>query len=422
MPGANPGPAAYRRGGPLTVTDCNVMLGRLAPAHFPPVFGPGGDQPLDLDAVRRGFTALSAEIAGETGQPVAAPEDVAQGFLQIAVANMANAIKKISVQRGHDVTAYTLNCFGGAGGQHACLVADALGMTRIFLHPFAGVLSAYGMGLAEISAIREAQADCAPDDPVLSADIARLSGEATAEVAAQGVDTGDVRILSRAHLRYDGSHQTLDVPFGCASDMQAAFEAAHLARFGFIAPDRALRVEMLEVEALGRAGELPDETAPKAAPPKPKARTRAYFNAAWIDVPVYAREALGQGATIDGPAILTETTGTVVLEPGWAAQVDPRGNLILARTAKALRPKAEGTEADPVVLEVMGNLFMSVADQMGATLANTAWSVNIKERLDFSCAIFDAQGDLVANAPHVPVHLGSMSDSIRTVIRETAAR
>ncbi|WP_343079874.1 hydantoinase B/oxoprolinase family protein [Ostreiculturibacter nitratireducens] len=417
--GANPGPAAYRRGGPLTVTDCNVMLGRLNPAHFPPVFGPDGDEPLDADTVRAKFAEMAAEIAEATGQSPSAPEEVAEGFLRIAVANMANAIKKISVQRGHDVTRYTLQCFGGAGGQHACRVADALGMTRIFLHPFAGVLSAYGMGLADISALKEAQADHAPRDPILANEVARLECEARAEVEAQGVAPADIRAEARAHIHYEGSHQTLDVPFGLPDSMQRDFEAAHLARFGFTAPDRALRVDMLAVEALGRAGDLPEERAPRAVAPGPIAHAPVYAADRWQDVPFFAREHLGEGATIEGPAIITESTGTTVVEPGWRARVDARGNLVLDRVAVLSRPKAEGTEADPVTLEVMSNLFMSIADQMGATLANTAWSVNIKERLDFSCAIFDAKGDLVANAPHVPVHLGSMSDSIRTVIRET---
>ncbi|MCB1336850.1 MAG: hydantoinase B/oxoprolinase family protein [Maritimibacter sp.] len=416
--GADPGPAAYRRGGPLTVTDCNVMLGRLQPEHFPAVFGPGADAPLDGAVVAAKFADLAGEIARATGAAAMAPEAVAEGFLRIAVDNMAAAIKKISVERGHDVTGYTLQCFGGAGGQHACLVADALGMERVFLHPYAGVLSAFGMGLADIRALREAQFDA----PLSAADeagarLAALADEAAAEVRAQGVAA--VRVARRAHLRYAGSHQPLDVAFGPVAEMQAAFEAAHLARFGFTSPERALVFEMLAVEAVGQTGADPVTRAP-VGDGASIAQVRAWFDG-WREVALYDRERLPAGAQLAGPAIVREATGTVVIEPGWTAEVDVTGNLVLARREAKARPPAAGTEADPVLLEVFNNLFMSVADQMGATLANTAWSVNIKERLDFSCAIFDTAGDLVANAPHVPVHLGSMAESIRTVMRAVAA-
>jgi len=413
--GADPGPACYRRGGPLTVTDCNVMLGKLSPEHFPSVFGPEGDLPLDTVAVRARFEELAAEIAAETGHPIREPEDLARGFLRIAVDNMANAIKKISVERGHDVTDYTLQCFGGAGGQHACLVADALGMRRVLLHPFAGVLSAFGMGLAEIRALREAQVDV-PIEELATAEtvLERVALEVRTEIEDQGVE--NVTIVSRAQLRYDGSHQPLEVPFGDVSDMKNAFEAAHKQRFGFISPERAIVFEMVSAEAIGGT---PDYTAPTVAN-EGEAISFAEVSIAYetsANAQLYQREELAVGATVSGPAIILEPTGTNLVEPGWEATVDVHGNLILNRIAEAPRPPAAGTKADPVVLEVMSNLFMSVADQMGATLANTSWSVNIKERLDFSCAIFDARGDLVANAPHVPVHLGSMSDSIKTVMR-----
>ncbi|MCL7464884.1 hydantoinase B/oxoprolinase family protein [Phaeovulum sp. NW3] len=414
--GADPGPAAYRRGGPLTVTDANVLLGRLNPDHFPAVFGAGGDQPLDLAAVRAGFADLAVQVAVATGQ-AQRPEALAEGFLQIAVANMANAIKKISVERGHDVTGYTLQCFGGAGGQHACRVADALGMGRVMLHPFAGVLSAYGMGLAALRSLREAQAD-APlsDTPAMAAQVAALEAEARADLVAQGVAATAITVTARAHLRYDGSHQPLEVDFGPAAAMQAAFEAAHLARFGFADPARAVRFEMLTVEAAGGAAPLVPPDLPQGGA-RPVAHAPVHVGGAWQDVPLYDRAALGAGAEIHGPAIILEATGTTVLEPGWAARVDAQANLILERREQARRAQAAGTAADPVTLEVMSNLFMSVADQMGAALANTAWSVNIKERFDFSCAIFDETGALVANAPHVPVHLGSMSAAIREVMR-----
>ncbi len=416
--GADPGPACYRRGGPLTVTDCNVMLGRLNPAHFPAVFGPEANAPLDAEVVRAGFQALAGEIEAATGQ-VQSPEEIARGFLRVAVDNMAAAIKKISVERGHDVTGYTLQCFGGAGGQHACLVADALGMKRVFLHPHAGVLSAFGMGLADIRALREAQFD-APLAELAEAGarLEALAAEAEAEVRAQGV--ARLSTERRAFLRYDGSHQPLDVDFGTADAMQAAFEAAHQARFGFISPERGIVFEMLAVEAIGETGTALTAETPRGDA-EPLAHLSAYFDG-WQEVPLFERAELGAGTEIAGPAIITEATGTNVIEPGWGARVDALGNLVLERRESMARPAAAGTGADPVLLEVFNNLFMSIADQMGATLANTSWSVNIKERFDFSCAIFDAAGDLVANAPHVPVHLGSMAESIRTVMRDTKGK
>ena len=417
--GANPGPACYRRGGPLTITDCNVMLGRLHPAHFPAVFGPTGDQPLDAAVVREKFAALALEIAAATATPPAAPEAVAIGFLRIAVDNMANAIKKISVQRGHDVTGYTLQCFGGAGGQHAARVADALGMRRVFLHPFAGVLSAYGMGLAEIRTLRERQFDAPLADPGAADALAKLAAEARADLTAQGVAAP--RIEARAHLRYAGSHQSLELNFGPVAQMQADFEALHIARFGFASPERELMFEMLAVEAIGAGGTLSDTRPPDCGPTVPLDYLPVWIDG-WSEVPLFDRARLGAGTHIFGPAIIVESTGTVVVEPGWSARVDAQANLMLERSAAVVRPPATGTAADPVLLEVMSNLFMSIADQMGATLQNTAWSVNIKERLDFSCAIFDGASDLVANAPHVPVHLGSMSQAVKTVMAATAGR
>jgi 5-oxoprolinase (ATP-hydrolysing) len=411
--GANPGPASYRRGGPLTITDCNVMLGRLSPAHFPAVFGPGGDMPLDAAVVREKFAALASEVATVTGR-LEAPEVVAEGFLRIAIDNMANAIKKISVQRGHDVTGYALQCFGGAGGQHACGVADALGMKTVFIHPQAGVLSAFGMGLAHLRALREVQFD-APLSAVTAAEtrIDDLATEAAGELAAQGITAP--KITRTAHLRYDGSHQSLAVSFGDDAAMRDAFQAAHQARFGFASPEREILFEMLAVEAEGGGSELPAMEIGAGAG-EPLTRLSVWAAGRWQDLPLYQRETCGTATCILGPAVITEATATTVVEPGWEARVDGQANLILRRVTAIARPPAAGTQADPVLLEVFNNLFMSVADQMGATLANTAWSVNIKERLDFSCAIFDAAGDLVANAPHVPVHLGSMSHAVKTVI------
>jgi 5-oxoprolinase (ATP-hydrolysing) len=410
--GANPGPASYRRGGPLTITDCNVMLGRLSPAHFPAVFGPDGNQPLDAGTVREKFAELAEEIGQTTGKPET-PEAVAEGFLRIAIDNMANAIKKISVQRGHDVTEYALQCFGGAGGQHACGVADALGMKTIFIHPQAGVLSAFGMGLAHLRALREVQFDAPVSDVAAArAHIDALTAAAAAELADQGILTPSVVVT--AHLRYDGSHQALPVAFDEEMPMRRAFAAAHQARFGFTSPERAVLFEMLAVEAAGGGAGLPKMACAVPAG-EPVERLRVWAEG-WKDVPLYRREGCGTATHILGPAVIAEATATTVVEPGWEARVDGQANLILQRIEARARPPAAGTDVDPVLLELFNNLFMSVADQMGATLANTAWSVNIKERLDFSCAIFDAAGDLVANAPHVPVHLGSMSHAVKTVI------
>ncbi|MCY4207501.1 MAG: hydantoinase B/oxoprolinase family protein [Roseovarius sp.] len=413
--GANPGPACYRRGGPLTVTDCNVLLGKISPTYFPHVFGPDGNQSIDRETVREKFAAMSAEIGKISGGECLSPEDMAEGFLRIAVDNMANAIKKISVQRGHDVTRYTLQCFGGAGGQHACLVADALGMSKVLVHPHAGVLSAYGMGLAEVAAMREAQLDMPLsklEEPCPA--LEKIAGEAREEVVEQGLS--DIAIKPKAHLHYEGSHQSLEVPFGSAAEMRAEFETAHRKRFGFISPERDIYIEMISVEAVAKTGHVPVASLPGGRG-VPLASTRIRLGGKWRDVPFYKREDLNPAKRVSGPAVIAEDTGTNMVEPGWEASVDPMGNLLVERVEANRRGHAAGTRADPVLLEVFNNLFMSVADEMGITLANTSWSVNIKERLDFSCAIFDERGDLVANAPHVPVHLGSMSDSIKTVMR-----
>ncbi len=414
--GSNPGPAAYRRGGPLTVTDCNVLLGKLNPEHFPHVFGPNADQPLDAEAVRAKFAALAAEVGDGKS-----PEEIAEGFLRIAVENMANAIKKISVQRGYDVTKYTMNCFGGAGGQHACLVADALGMESIFIHPFAGVLSAFGMGLADVRAMREQQFGAPLTDDRASAAFDDMSDIARQEVRDQGIDDADIEISKRVQIRPRDAQQSLEVAFGSAAAMQNGFVDAHQQRFGFAPDTTNLIIDVLVVEAIGKTGEdvsLPDPQSTTLN----KVSCPVCFAGTWQDVALVDRDSLALGQSIDGPAILTEPTGTTIVEPGWRATCVKGGNLVLERAVPLERLEAIGTSVDPVMLEVFNNLFMSIAEQMGATLANTAYSVNIKERLDFSCAIFDQNGDLVANAPHVPVHLGSMSESVRTILRENAGQ
>ncbi|MDB5511206.1 MAG: 5-oxoprolinase [Enterovirga sp.] len=413
--GADPGPRCYRRGGPLAVTDANVMVGKLSPATFPRIFGPGGDEPLDLASVQAGFAAFSAEIGdGRT------PEAVADGFIRIAVENMASAIKKISVQRGYDVTRYALNCFGGAGGQHACLVADALGMKTILIHPFSGLLSAYGMGLADIRATRQRTVEAGLDASGLertAAILDDLAREVAAEVEGQGVPEADIAVHRRVHIRYAGTDTSLVVPFGSPSEMIGSFEAAHRARFGFIDETKVLTIEAASAEAVGggSAAAEPDKAPGGAA--EPSGGTRFFSGGEWREAPVYRREAIGPGARMAGPALLIEPHQTIVIEPGWAAEVTAKDHVILARVEPLRSASALGTAADPVMLEVFNNLFMSIAEEMGLTLQNTAYSVNIKERLDFSCAVFDAQAQLVANAPHMPVHLGSMDKSVESVIR-----
>ncbi len=424
--GANPGPACYRRGGPLAVTDANVMLGKIQPRFFPAVFGPGGDLPLDAAVVRSKFAALAEEIRRASGDR-RAPEEVAEGFVAIAVGNMANAIKRISVQRGYDVTAYTLCTFGGAGGQHACLVADALGMTRVFIHPLAGVLSAYGMGLAEVAALRERSVEASLDDaavPQIGVALGELAESARAEVLAQGIAAERVRVAKRVHLRYDGTDSALVVGYGSRDEMVRAFETAYRTRYSFLMPDRGLIVEAVSVEAVGGAdafAERPPDSAPRTGPPQPADIVDMFTGGRRHRTPVFRREALRPGDRIDGPAIIAEANATTIVEPGWRAEVTRLDHLVLERVAPRPRTTAIGTNVDPVMLEIFNSLFMSIAEQMGFALANTAYSVNIKERLDFSCALFDPDGNLIANAPHMPVHLGSMGESIKTVIRENRA-
>ncbi len=434
--GANPGPASYRRGGPLAVTDANVMVGKVQPAHFPKVFGRAANEALDADVVREKFTA----IAQPTGR---APEDVAHGFIQIAVQQMANAIKKISVARGYDVTKYTLQCFGGAGGQHACGVADALGMTRVLVHPLAGVLSAYGMGLADQNVMRETAVELklVPEHITALRDtLGELALAAQHELEKQEVSRGDIRVHRRVHVRYDGTDSALIVPFphlqggdvsnqAVMHEITKAFEAAYRQRFAFLMQGKALIVEAVSVEAVV-AGDAPSERAhdmhpQRAVPQRDTVRMYTAGNdgqAAWHDAALIVREDLRPGDVIDGPAIIAEQNATTVVEPGWRASLTAFDHLVVERIAPRAIQFAAGTTVDPVLLEVFNNLFMNIAEQMGLQLQNTAYSVNIKERLDFSCALFDAEGNLIANAPHMPVHLGSMGESIKTVIRENAGQ
>jgi 5-oxoprolinase (ATP-hydrolysing) len=426
--GAIPGPACYGRGGPLTVTDANVLLGRIQPDYFPQAFGDQADQPLDAPTTRQKFAEFADEIGdGRT------PEEVAEGFLVIAVQNMANAIKKISVQRGYDITRYVLSTFGGAGGQHACAVADALGIPNVLIHPLAGVLSAYGIGVADIVAMRETAVEApltAETLASLPAVLKPLEEDARVEVVAEGVPAASVRARYRAQLRYDGTESAIPVDIADVPEMQTAFEEAYQRRFSFLMPGKQIVVEAVTVEAASASAPPP---APAPAPPcadgatghpdpRPASQVRMFTAGVWAEVPLYRREHLQPRDDVDGPAIIAESLATTVVEPGWRASVTERDDLMLARVVPRPAATRLGTEADPVMLEIFNNLFMSVAEQMGVRLQSTSHSVNIKERLDFSCALFDADGGLIANAPHMPVHLGSMGESIEMVINRNNGR
>ncbi|WP_314251722.1 hydantoinase B/oxoprolinase family protein [Streptomyces kutzneri] len=418
--GASPGPACYRAEGPLTVTDANVMLGRIQPARFPSLFGPDGNQPIDHDVVRRGFTELAGRIRSSTGDR-RSPEQVAEGFLQVAVANVAAAVKRISVQRGHDVTGYALTSFGGAGGQHACAVADALGIRTVLVPPMAGVLSALGIGLADTTTLREQSVEL----PLAEASMRRirivadeLEAAARAVLHDEDVPAERVRVTHTARLRYDGTDTTVTVALSDAPAMTEAFEASHRTMYSFLL-DRPVTVEAVSVEATGLTPQ-PDLSHLAATTPaddgiRPDS-VPLYADGAWRDVPSLQRERLRPGTVVTGPAVITEANATTVVDSGWQATVTDVGHLLVKRVTVPTEADVE-TTADPVMLEIFNNLFVSIADQMGARLASTAQSVNIKERLDFSCALFDPDGNLVANAPHIPVHLGSMGTAVREVIR-----
>ncbi|MDH3667101.1 MAG: hydantoinase B/oxoprolinase family protein [Paracoccaceae bacterium] len=414
--GANPGPSAYGRGGPLAVTDANVMAGKLRPEFFPAIFGPEADRPLDAEATRAAFGKLAREIGKD-------PVEIADGFLKIAVENMANAIKKISVQQGHDVTEYCLTVFGGAGAQFACQIADTLGMETCLIHPMASLLSAYGMGLADIRATREQAIETALDDDgrlLAASNLDRLGGDALGEVERQGVAADAIRVVRTAMLKVKGTDTALAVPFGSIDEMKRGFAEAHRVRFGFDAGDKPLVIEAVAAEAIGEAADLDETQVSTATRDEGEVETALeadfYSDGAWHNARFVRREAMRPGDTLTGPAVLVEPHTSIIIEAGWQARITAHDHVTLARI-KAREGSAVGTQADPVMLEVFNNLYMSIAEQMGAVLENTAVSVTIKERLDFSCAVFDAEGDLIANAPHMPVHLGSMAASVKTIMR-----
>lgn len=418
--GANPGPACYRRGGPLTVTDANLLVGKLQASHFPAIFGAGGDQPLDHATVEARFAELAARIASTTGRPQE-PRTVAEGFLTIAVANMAAAIKRVALERGEDVTAFALQCFGGAGGQHACRVAEALGMRTVLIHPLAGVLSAYGMGLADRTAIRQRSVE-RPLDRATVGQIDTLAAE-LGDAAAAELGGGQLKRDVQVHLRYAGTDVALPTSFGHEAMMRAEFERAHRGRYGFITPDRGIVVESVVVEATlaGPAAGLPPLTPRTGDAPASIDTVPLWTGGAEHLAPVHDRESLRPGDRIDGPALIREAIATTVVEPGWQLTVGDQGELLLRHVGATPRAAHDLSIADPVQLELFNTQFMGIADRMGVVLRNTSTSVNMKERLDFSCALFDAEGRLVANAPHVPVHLGAMGESVRTVIASRGA-
>ena len=413
--GANPGPASYRRGGPLAVTDANVMLGKLQPDLFPAVFGPNQDERLDRDAVVSKFE----EVAQQSG--ATSSEEVAEGFLKIAVENMANAVKKISVQRGYDITRYALTCFGGAGGQHACAVADVLGMKTVVIHHFAGILSAYGMGLADIKASRQKSIEQELGSTLtmeLNELLGMLRKETVQELIEQGVDTRDVKTTATAHLKYAGTDSTLDVPLDSNDVMRNAFEKLHKEQFGFIMPEAKLVMELLEIESFGGSASDIESPLPLSTASLKSIRSSKFFSSGeWLDAKIYNRSDMKPGHQVLSPAIIVEEIGTIIVEPGWSATVNKYGHIILSKDIATQEKQLISKEADPVMLEVFNNLFMSIAEQMGVRLQKTARSTNIKERLDFSCAVFDNEGQLIANAPHTPVHLGSMDSSVESIIR-----
>ena len=437
--GADPGPACYGKRGPLTVTDCNLVTGKLRPSFFPRVFGRDGAGPIDEEAAREALAAVAASMRAAGVDPPP-PETLADDFVRVACEAMARAIKRISTQRGHDVTDHTLCCFGGAAGQHACIVADALGITRVLLHPLAGVLSAYGMGLADVRVLRERSVEAPLDEadgPAAAATLVELESEARGQLERQSLPAAGMSLERRGHVKYAGTDVSLPVPWGAPDEMAASFLEIHRARYGFLMPGRELTLEAVAVEAIAAGGGYPeadpstdpqmsdvrgatgpaDHEPSRASRSAPRELARVFTGGRWHDAPVYARDDLPSATTLDGPAIVCEQTGTTVVEPGWSAKVLAGGELLLRRLSPPARPSADPEHVSPLLLEVFNGLFMSIAEQMGATLANTACSVNIKERLDFSCAVFDAEGGLVANAPHLPVHLGSMGASVQAVLK-----
>jgi 5-oxoprolinase (ATP-hydrolysing) len=421
--GANPGPAAYRKGGPLTVTDANVLVRKILPDHFPTIFGPNGDEPLDSKIVTEKFAALTAQVNEATGT-TRTPEELAEGFIAIAVANMAQAIRQITVQKGIDPAAFILAGFGGAAGQHACLVADELGMETILIHPMAGVLSAYGIGLADFSHLAQQAVEIPFDETAIETLLTvanTLASDATATLHRQKPDAA-ITTGAKILLRYAGTDTALPVPLTTHAAMVQAFEAAHHRLFGFTTPAKPLIAEAVTLEATAPGEPLTEPTHATGPLPAPLETTSLFTAGTTHQTPIYHRAALPAGVTIPGPALLREANATTVIEPGWRAAITAQNHCLLTRTKPRDNARIKDAETpDPVLLELFANLFMSVAEQAGTVLRNTAQSVNVKERLDFSCALFDSTGGLIANAPHLPVHLGAMGASVRHVLSRRGA-
>jgi 5-oxoprolinase (ATP-hydrolysing) len=417
--GAHPGPVAYRNGGPLTLTDANLLLGRIQAEHFPAVFGSTGDLPLDIGQVRERFDAMAAR-SGLT------PTELAEGALDIAIERMAQAISQISTRRGIDLEDFTLCAFGGAGGQHACRVAQSLGIAKVLIHPMAGVLSALGIGLAEQRWLRRQTVET----PLNSSSVPRLVSLCNQLSSAMLTDVaGEISSSPawtwRLLVKSAGADTTLAVAFATnttSAELEAAFRNAHRTQFGY-APPQPLIVESLEVELVGADSATRTETI--AAPDRnaaPLARVPVHFAGETIDTPVFDRRGLAVDSALAGPAVIFEANSTTVVEPGWQAHRDALGNLVLTIARKPEQDAAHHAKhdasADPVRLELFNNAFMHAAEQMGVVLRRAAHSVNIKERLDFSCAVFSRAGDLIANAPHIPVHLGSMGVTVKALIED----
>ncbi|MEX0299636.1 MAG: hydantoinase/oxoprolinase family protein, partial [Kordiimonas sp.] len=414
--GANPGPAAYGRGGPITVTDCNVLLGKLQPDLFPSIFGLNGDEPLNVNATKRGFEAIAIEIEQETGKKPSL-ETIAEGFLAVAVEHMARAIKRVSVERGHDIKNHALLSFGGAGGQHACLVAQALGIDKVIIPPFSGVLSALGMGLSEQTAIADVAAECALEETAeIDSAVKEVSEIASQKLADQNVRKADQQLSVSLHLKYAGSDTSLAIPYGPQSEVIEAFEKAHELQFGFTDKDAAITVESVEAEAT--SGDTNETLSLSALGTETGAldTRNVFWNNETTSAKIFHKDRLKANHPIEGPAIILENGGTTIVETGWQAILQPGDTLELVRTGNIIRQHQVTDTPDPILLEIFNNLFMSVAEEMGGVLAKTARSVNVKERLDFSCAVFDEIGNLIANAPHMPVHLGSMGESVKAII------
>ncbi len=422
--GADPGPACYRRDGPLTVTDANLLLGRIPVDHFPGVFGPDADQKLDLEVVHKRFDALVRQISADDVSAVT-PESVAGGFLTVAVESMANAIRKITIGRGEDVRDFVLCSFGGAAGQHACKVAEVLGIKEIWLHPLAGVLSAYGMGLSDIRVEKQLSVEVAFTRETLQQlrrDIESLQSGCDESLAEQNVPQEKREFNVILGLRISGSDTILEVQYGDAASMVDAFSDAYRNRFGGEPDSDQLLIATLRVEGTGIEQEFSDPVIGAQETTEPAGSAKMWVADQWRDVPIYKRDQLGSGSALAGPAIVAETNATTVIDDGWSGTVNDQGHLLLERQSEWAEDRiADESSPDPVRLEVFNRLFMHIAEQMGTVLQNTALSVNIRERLDFSCALFDDEGRLVSNAPHMPIHLGSMGESVRSVIAATGS-